>query len=112
MINAERRLLLAARRARLMQRAALQRQQLGASVAPLLPAWQVFEFGLRVGRNLRQRPWLLALPATAWMVWRRRSTGRGLALVPLLWRLSFLLPRRLRWPGRRAACGTTPSAAA
>ena len=112
MINAERRLLLAARRARLVQRAALQRQQLGATVAPLLPAWQVFEFGLRVGRNLRQRPWLLALPATAWMVWRRRSTGRGLALVPLLWRLSFLLPRRLRWPGRRAACGTTPSAAA
>ena len=112
MINAERRLLLAARRARLMQRAALQRQQLGASVAPLLPAWQVFEFGMRVGRSVRQRPWLLALPATAWMVWRRRSTGRGLALVPLLWRLSFLLPRRLRWPGRRAACGTTPSAAA
>ena len=112
MINAERRLLLAARRARLVQRAADQRQQLGATAAPLLPAWQAFEFGLRIGRSVRQRPWLLALPATAWMVWRRRSFGRGLALVPLLWRLWFLAPRRLLWPGRPAACGTTPSAAA
>jgi hypothetical protein len=93
-INAERRLLLAARRARLVQRAALQRQQLGAAAAPLLPAWQAFEFGLRVGRSLRQRPWLLALPVAAAVMWRRRSAGRGLALVPLLWRLWFLLPRR------------------
>lgn len=95
MIDAERRLMLAARRARLVQRAALQRQQLGASVALLLPAWQAFEFGLRVGRGLRQRPWLVALPVTAWVVLRRRGVGRGLALVPLLWRLGLLLPRRL-----------------
>ena len=102
MINAERRLLLAARRAHLVQRAALQRQQLGAAAAPLLPAWQAFEFGLRIGRGLRQRPWLVALPVTAWVVWRRRGAGRGLALVPLLWRLWLLLPRRLGWPGRPA----------
>lgn len=95
MIDADRRLLLAARRARLVQRAALQRRQLGATVAPLRPAWQAFEFGLRVGRSVRQRPWLVALPVTAWVVWRRRSAGRGLALVPLLWRLWFPLPRRL-----------------
>ena len=95
MIDAERRLLLAARRARLVQRAALQRQHLGASVAPLLPAWQAFEFGLGVGRSLRRRPWLVALPVAAAVLWRRRRVGRGLALVPLLWRLSFLLPRRL-----------------
>lgn len=95
MIDAERRLLLATRRARLVQRTADQRRQLGATVAPLLPAWQAFEFGLRVGRSLRQRPWLLALPVTAWVMWRRRGAGRGLALVPLLWRLWLVLPRRL-----------------
>lgn len=95
MINAERRLLLAARRARLVQRAALQRQQLGTAVAPLRPAWQAFEFGLRVGRNLRQRPWLVALPVAAAVIWRRRSVGGSLALVPLLWRLWSLWPRRL-----------------
>lgn len=95
MINAERRLVLAARRAHLVQRAAEQRQQLGAAATPLLPAWHVFEFGLRVGRSLRQRPWLVALPVTAWVVWRRRSAGHSLALVPLLWRLWLVLPRRL-----------------
>jgi hypothetical protein len=94
-IDTDRRLLLAARRARLVQRAAQQRQQLGATVAPLRPAWQVFEFGLRVGRSLRQRPWLLALPVAAAVMWRRRSVGGGLALVPLLWRLWSLWPRRL-----------------
>lgn len=94
MIDAERRLLLAARRTRLVQRAADQRQQLGATVAPLLPAWQAFEFGWRVGRGVRQRPWLVALPVTAWVIWRRRGAGRGLALVPLLWRLWLALPRR------------------
>lgn len=92
MINADRRLLLAARRACLVQRAALQRRQLGAAAAPLRPAWQAFEFGLRVGRGVRQRPWLVALPVTAWVVWRKRS-GRGLALLPLLWRLWPLWPR-------------------
>lgn len=95
MIDSERRLLLAARRTRLVQRAAEQRQQLGASVEPLLPAWQAFEFGLRVGRGLRLRPWLVALPVTAWVAWRRRSVGGSLALLPLLWRLWLVLPRRL-----------------
>lgn len=94
MSAAGRRLLLATRRARLVQRAAEQRQQLGATVAPLRPAWQAFEFGLSVGRSLRQRPWLVALPVAAWAVWRRRGVGRGLALVPLLWRVWLALPRR------------------
>lgn len=84
---AERRLLLARRRAQLIQRAALQRQALGDAAAPLLPAWQAAEFGLLVWRGVRQRPWLFALPLGVLLVWRPRSLGRGLALLPLAWRL-------------------------
>jgi len=86
-IAAERRLLLAARRERLVERAAQQRQQLGVAVAPLAPAWRAVEYGLLLWRGVRQRPWLVALPVAVLLVWRRRFVGRSLAAVPLLWQL-------------------------
>ncbi|MDP1691413.1 MAG: hypothetical protein Q8L49_05570 [Burkholderiaceae bacterium] len=87
MIDPARRLLLAARRQRLVQRAALQRRQLGAAVAPLAQAWGWVERGIVVGLWLRQRPWLLAAPLGLLLWWRPRGLLRLLASTSALWRL-------------------------
>lgn len=87
MIDADRRLLLAARREGLVQRAALQRRQLGAAVAPLAQAWGWIERGIVVGLWLRQRPWLLAAPAALLLWWRPHGALRILASASALWRL-------------------------
>lgn len=86
MIYAERRLQLAARRALLVQRAADERQRLAQAALPLAPAWRRAERGLQIWRELRQRPWLLALPAAVMLWWRPRGTLSLLTAMPALWR--------------------------
>jgi hypothetical protein len=79
--------LLAARRERLVLRAAEQRTQLGQAAAPLEPTWRRIEFGLLVWRSVRQHLWLVALPVAVLALWRPRAAGRALAAAPWLWRL-------------------------
>jgi hypothetical protein len=69
-MNQDRRLLLAARRERLVQRTALQRRQLAIAAAPLAQAWVWVERGVVAGVWLRRRPWVLAAPA-ALLLWKR-----------------------------------------
>ncbi len=86
MINAERRLQLAARRELLVQRAADERRQLVQAALPLAPTWRRVERGLQIWRELRQRPWLLAVPAAVMLWWRPRGTLSLLTAMPGLWR--------------------------
>ena len=66
---------LAERREALVQRAAHERRQLGAALAPLRPLGRAFALGLSVAGALRRQPWLLALPGVALMAWRRLRAG-------------------------------------
>lgn len=88
MIDRDRRLLLAARRERLLQRAAVQRVAFADAVAPLAQAVAWAERGLLVGQVVRRRPWLLAVPAALLLWWRPRGLLRALAGASALWRLA------------------------
>ena len=86
MIRAERRQQLAARREMLVRRAADERQQLIRAALPLAPILRRVERGLQIWRELRQRPWLLAVPAAVVLWWRPRGTLSLLTALPGLWR--------------------------
>lgn len=86
MINAERRLRLAARREQLVRRAAGERRLLAVAAAPLAPSWRRLERGLLLWREVRQRPWLLAVPAAVLLWWRPRGVLTALTALPTLWR--------------------------
>lgn len=87
-----RRLLLAARRERLVQRAAQQRQELGVAAAPLAQAWVWVERGIAGWHFVRRRPWLVIAPVVLWAWWRPRGLPRALAGALAFWRVG----RRLR----------------
>jgi hypothetical protein len=87
-IDEERRVLLAARRALLVERAAQQRRELGAAVAPLAGTWRWVERGIVVGALLRRRPWLVAVPAALLLWWRPHGVLRAFAAAGSLWRAS------------------------
>jgi len=91
----DRRLLLAARRLRLVQLAALQRQQLGVAVAPLADAMVWAERGVVAGMWLRRRPWLLVAPVVVLFWWRPQGVLRALAGASALWRSGRSLRRLL-----------------
>jgi hypothetical protein len=86
--NDDRALLLAARRAGLVQRAAAQRRQLAQAVAPLSQSWRWFERGLGLWREVQRRPWLVAVPAAVLLFWRPRAVLGTVAALPVLWRLA------------------------
>ncbi len=86
MIHAERRLQLVARRELLVQRAADERHRLAQAALPLAPAWRRVERGLQIWREVRQRPWLLVVPAAVMLWWRPRGTLSLLTAMPGLWR--------------------------
>ena len=86
-MDTDRRRLLHGRRERLVQRAGEQRTQLALAVAPLAPAWRRVEYGLEVWHGIRERPWLVAVPALLLVAWRPRALLRVLAAVPMLWRV-------------------------
>lgn len=87
MTDAQRRLMLAARRERLVRLAAQQRQQLALAGAPLAHAWRRVERGLSVWRTARSHPWLLAAPVALLALWRPRLLLRALAGATALWRV-------------------------
>ena len=86
MSAAEQRLVLAARRERLLRLAAQQRGQLGLAGEPLRLAWLRVERGLVVWRRLRSHAWLLATPVALLALWRPRLLWRALAGAATLWR--------------------------
>lgn len=86
MIHAERRQQLAARREMLVQRAAIERQQLIRAALPLAPTVRRVERGLQIWGELRQRLWLLAVPAAVMLWWWPRGTLGLLTAMPGLWR--------------------------
>ena len=87
MTDPDRRLALAARRVLLIERAAQQRQQLGAAVAPLADTWRWVERGIVVGALVRRRPWLVAVPAALLVWWRPRGVLRLLSGTAGIWRV-------------------------
>jgi hypothetical protein len=97
MIGTDRRAELAARRARLVQRAAQQRHQLGLAAAPLAQAWRWVERGVVAWQFMRYRPWLVIAPMAAWAWWRPHGTPRALAAALAVWHAS----RGIRRLGRR-----------
>lgn len=96
MIDSDRRLLLASRRALLVQRAAEQREQLAQAVVPLVQSWRWFERGLRLWQEVRRRPWLVIVPAGILLWWRPRAVLRTVAALPLLWRFGRSLQQAQR----------------
>ena len=88
MADNDNRELLAARRARLVQRAAAQRHQLAQAVAPLSQSWRWFERGVGLWREVQRRPWLVAVPAGVLLFWRPRAVLGTVAALPVLWRLA------------------------
>lgn len=96
MIYAEQRQQLAARREMLVQRAADERQQLIRAATPLAPTLRRVERGLQILHELRQRPWLLAVPAAVMLWWRPRGTLSLVTAIPGLWRVaqSAFFPQR------------------
>jgi hypothetical protein len=86
MSSAEYRLLLAARRERLVLLAQQQRLQLAQEAAPLLRSWASVERGLTLFRALRSHVWLLLPPLTLLLLWRPRSVLRAVAAAATVWR--------------------------
>ena len=96
-MDTELRRLLQVRRERLVQRAGEQRTQLALAVAPLAPAWRRVEYGLELWHGVRERPWLVAVPALLLVLWRPRAVLRVLAALPMLWRFG----RAARWASQQ-----------
>ena len=86
MTDRECRVLLAARRERLILHAAVQRRRLGASVIPLAQALGWVERGIAAGAWLRGRPWVLLGPAALLLWWRPRGLWRVVGGASALWR--------------------------
>jgi len=97
MIGADRLVELAARRARLVQRASQQRQHLGIAATPLAQAGRWVERGVVAWQFVRHRPWLVIAPVVAWAWWRPHGTPRAAAAALALWHAS----RGVRRLGRR-----------
>jgi hypothetical protein len=92
MTDAKYMLLLAARRAQLVQRAQRQRRQLAQIALPLLRPWVWVERGFRLWRSLQAHPWLVLVPAGVLTLWRPRIVLRALPVFIAWWRTA--LPRR------------------
>ncbi len=90
MTDAECRLLLAARRELLVQRAAQQRVQLAQSIEPLARASIWVDRGLALRRALGDRPGLalgsVLVPSIALALWKPRGVLRAIAAAMALWR--------------------------
>lgn len=87
MIATDRRLVLAARRERLVRLAAQQRLQLGVAAAPLAEAWRWVDRGIIAWALFRRHRWLIAVPVALAVWWRPRALVRGVAALPRVWRL-------------------------
>ena len=94
MTGQARALLLAARRAHLVQQTERQRDQLAQSVQPLVSAWITVERGLHVWRAVRANPWLLIAPVAVMALWRPRTVLRSVAKGLAMWQ-SLRAARRL-----------------
>ncbi len=86
MTDAEYRILLAARRAKLVQTAQMQRVRLAQSALPLRQPWVWLERGIGVWRTLRAHPWALLAPTVALALWRPRGVLRALPVLLAIWR--------------------------
>ncbi len=90
MTDAQYRSLLAARRELLVQRAALQREQLAISLEPLARASVWVDRGIALRRAMGDRPGLalgsVLVPSIALALWKPRGVLRAIAAALALWR--------------------------
>lgn len=110
MTSAQYRLLLAARRELLVQRAQQQRVQLAQSLEPLLHASVWVERGLGLWSAMRGRPGLALVsvlaPAAVLALWMPRVVLRTLAAALALWRAGRSVQRA--WNATRARDASAP----